>query len=183
MGVSKPAGMNDLSAGYGIDRVLGTGLMYFANEAKSVLDSSHIVVWGSNPVHSTPQNWRWMQRAKEQGTRIITIDPVKSATAMKSDEYYPIKPTTDGYLALAMSNYIVENDLQDVEFIKKRTTAPFLVRQDTGMLLRRSISRRCGRGGRTPTTEFYVWDPVRKRSTAVLYGTGADSGARGVLRV
>lgn len=174
MGVSKPAGMNDLSTGYGIDRVLGTGLMYFANEAKSVLDSSHIVVWGSNPVHSTPQNWRWMQRAKEQGTRIITIDPVKSATAMKSDEYYPIKPTTDGYLALAMSNYIIENDLQDVEFIKKRTTAPFLVRQDTGMLLRKSDFEEVPEDAED---EFYVWDP--ERNTAVLYGTGAGPALEG----
>ena len=115
-----------------------------------------------------------MQRAKEQGTRIITIDPVKSATAMKSDEYYPIKPTTDGYLALAMSNYIIENDLQDVEFIKKRTTAPFLVRQDTGMLLRKSDFEEVPEDA---DDEFYVWDP--ERSTAVLYGTGADPALEG----
>lgn len=174
MGVSKPAGMNDLATGYGIDRVLGTGLMYFSNEAKSVLDSSHIVVWGSNPVHSTPQNWRWMQRAKEQGTKIITIDPVRSATAHKSDEYYPIKPTTDGYLALAMAEYILENGLQDDAFIAQRTTAPFLVRRDTGLLLRKSDFEDVAE---EEPDAFYVWDNAQ--STAVLSDVATDPALEG----
>lgn len=174
LGVSKPAGMNDLATGYGIDRVIGTGLMYFANEAKSVLDSSHIFVWGSNPVHSTPQNWRWMQLAKEQGTKVITIDPVKSATAHKSDEYYSIKPTTDGYLALAMANYIVENGLQDDEFIAKRSTAPFLVRTDTGMLLHKSDFVEVAEDDPDPV---YVWD--KAANAGVLYEEATDPAFEG----
>ncbi|MDO5043369.1 MAG: molybdopterin-dependent oxidoreductase, partial [Slackia sp.] len=169
IGVTKPAGMNDLATGYGIDRVIGTGLMYFSNEAKSVLDSSHIVVWGSNPVHSTPQNWRWMQMAKERGTRVITIDPVKSATAHKSDEYYYIKPTTDGYLALAMANYVIEHDLQDMDFIRKRSTAPYLVRRDTGMLLHKSDFEEVPEGADDPV---YVWDAAK--DAAVLCDAAVD---------
>ena len=178
LGVSKPAGMNDLATGYGIDRVLGTGLMYFANEAKSVLDSSHIFIWGSNPVHSTPQNWRWMQRAKEQGTKIITIDPVKSATAHKSDEYYYVKPTTDGYLALAMANHILANDLQDDEFIAKRSTAPFLVRDDTGMLLHKSDFEAVAEGEDDPA---YVWDEAA--GAGALYGAAASPALEGRYEV
>lgn len=178
LGVSKPAGMNDLATGYGIDRVLGTGLMYFANEAKSVLDSSHIVVWGSNPVHSTPQNWRWMQRAKEQGTTIIDIDPVKSATAHKADIYIPIKPTTDGYLALAMANYILENGLQDDSFIESRSTAPMLVRRDTGLLLHKSDFAEVAEGEDDPA---YVWDNAK--NAIALYGEAADPAMEGTFEV
>lgn len=178
LGVTKPAGMNDLATGYGIERVLGTGLMYFSNEAKSVMDSSHVVIWGSNPVHSTPQNWRWIQRAKEQGTRVVTIDPVKSATAHKSDEYVFIKPTTDGYLALAMANYIVENDLQNESFISKRSTAPFLVRQDTGLLLHKSDYAEVSDGEEDPV---YVWDTTQNK--AVLYGEAVDMSVEGTYEV
>ena len=178
IGATKPAGMNDLSTGYGIDRVMGTGLMYFANEAKSVLDSSHIFVWGSNPVHSTPQNWRWMQLAKERGTKIITIDPVRSATAHKSDEYFCIKPTTDGYLALAMANYILENGLQNDEFIAKRSTAPFLVRMDTGMLLHKSAFEAVAEGEDDPV---YVWDEAA--GAAGLHGTVAAPALEGSFEV
>lgn len=178
IGASKPAGMNDLATGYGIDRVLGTGLMYFANEAKSVLDSSHIVVWGSNPVHSTPQNWRWMQRAKEQGTKIIVVDPVKSATAHKADVYVPIKATTDGYLALAMANYILENDLQDNEFIAARSTAPLLVRRDTGMLLHKSDYAEVAEGEENPA---YVWDNAT--GAIALYGEAIDPALEGTFEV
>lgn len=155
MGVTKPVGQNDLSTGYGIDRVIGTGLMYFANEASSVLDSSHIFIWGSNPVHSTPQNWRWMWKAHEQGTKIITIDPVRTATAHKSDEYFSITATTDGYLALAMANYVIENGLQDDEFLKNRSTGAFLVRNDTGLLLRKSDFATLAEGEKD---QYYVWD-------------------------
>ncbi len=178
IGASKPAGMNDLATGYGIDRVIGTGLMYFANEAKSVLDSSHIVVWGSNPVHTTPQNWRWMQRAKEQGAEIITIDPIKTATAHKSDVYIPIKATTDGYLALAMANYILENGLQDDEFITKRSTAPLLVRRDTGMLLHKSDYAEVGKDEPDPA---YVWDNAT--GAIALYGEAADPAMEGTFDV
>ncbi len=178
LGVSKPAGMNDLATGYGIDRVLGTGLMYFGNEAKSVLDASHVFIWGSNPVHSTPQNWRWIQRAKEQGTKLITIDPVKTATALKSDEYFAIKPTTDGCLALAMANYLVENGLTDDEFIAKRTTAPYLVRRDNGMLLHVSDFREVTEGADDPV---YVWDNATGR--IALSTEAADPALEGSFEV
>ena len=71
-----------------------------------------------------------------------------------------------------MSNYIIENDLQDVEFIKKSHHGAFLVRQDTGMLLRKSDFEEVPEDAED---EFYVWDP--ERNTAVLYGTGALSRA------
>ncbi|MCI8367762.1 MAG: molybdopterin-dependent oxidoreductase [Eggerthellaceae bacterium] len=183
MGVTSPAGIVDLATGYGIDRVLGTGLMYFANEAKSVLDSSHVVIWGSNPVHSAPQNWRWIQHAKEQGTQVLTIDPIKSATAHKSDVYVPIKPTTDGYLALAMARYIVENNLQNDDFIRNRTTAPLLVRRDTGLLLRKSDFEEVPVDPETqePIDEFYVWDAAS--NSAVLFDEAVDPALEGSFEV
>lgn len=121
----------DIAAGYGINRVLGTGDWSYCNEPNSVLDSSMIVVWGTNPVFTAPQNWRWIQWAKERGAKVVTIDPIKSATAHRSDEWVPVRPGYDGYLALAMSNYIIQNDLQNMDFIMSSSTGPFLVRDDT----------------------------------------------------
>lgn len=132
MGATKTAVCYDYAAGYGVNRVLGTGDWAYCNEPNSVLDSSLVVVWGTNPVFTAPQNWRWIQWAKEQGTRVITIDPIKSATAHRSDEWICVRPGYDGYLALAMANYLIENDMQNTEYILKESTGPFLVREDTG---------------------------------------------------
>ena len=102
MGATKTAVCYDYAAGYGINRVLGTGDWAYCNEPNSVLDSSMVVVWGTNPVFTAPQNWRWIQWAKENGTKVICIDPIKSATAHRSDEWIQVNPGYDGYMALAI---------------------------------------------------------------------------------
>ena len=131
LGAIKTAACYDYAAGHGIDRVLGTGDWQYCNEPNSVLDSSMVVVWGTNPVFTHPHSWRWIQWAKEKGTKVVTIDPIKSATAHRSDEYIRVNPGHDGYLALAMANYVIEHDLVDDAFIADRSNAAFLVRQDT----------------------------------------------------
>lgn len=160
MGATKPAICYDYACGHGIDRVLGTGDWAYCNEPNSVLDSSLLIVWGTNPVFSAPQNWRWYQWAKEAGTRIITIDPIKSATAHRSDEWICVTPGNDGYLALAMANHLIENDLVNMEFLSKKSTAAFLVRADTQKHLRKSDYEEVPIDETTkkPLDDFYVWD-------------------------
>ena len=77
MGATKTAVCYDYAAGYGLNRVMGTGDWAYCNEPNSVLDSSMVVVWGTNPVFTAPQNWRWIQWAKENGTKVICIDPIR----------------------------------------------------------------------------------------------------------
>lgn len=128
----------DVAYGYGSNRVVGGGIRGYPSEAKSMLHSKHILVWGSNPVYAQPQTWRIIRRAQEQGANVICIDPVHSATAARCDEYIPIRAGSDLAVALAMLNEVVGNDLIDVDVAKKYTTAPFLLRKDTGLILRRS---------------------------------------------
>lgn len=138
IGAEKAAVSYDYACGNGINRVLGTGDWAYCNEPNSVLDSSMMIIWGTNPVFTAPQNWRWIQIAKEQGTRVICLDPIKSATAHRSDEYIYVTPGNDGYLALAMCNYLVQNDLYNKDFVMKKSTGTFLVRKDTKKHLRLS---------------------------------------------
>jgi molybdopterin-containing oxidoreductase family molybdopterin binding subunit len=169
LGATKPAVCYDYAAGYGINRVLGTGDWAYCNEPNSVLDSSMVIIWGTNPVYCAPHNWRWIQHAKEQGTKVVTIDPIKSATAHRSSEYIPVIPGHDGYLALAVCNYLIDKGLIDVPFLLEKSTGPFLVRKDTAKHLRKSDFTPLATddaGKPTEKDEFYVWDEDAK--TAVL---------------
>jgi molybdopterin-containing oxidoreductase family molybdopterin binding subunit len=180
LGATKPSYSYDLSAGPGIHRVLGTGDWGHSNEPNSVMDSSLIVIWGTNPVFTAPHNWRWMQRAKENGTRIITIDPIKSATAYRSHEYIPIIPGHDGYLALAISNFLIGENLFDKDFLMEKSTAAFLVRRDTKRHLRKSDFSSLEKdmsGKPVETDEFYVWDEAQ--GTAVLLKDAARPAMEG----
>jgi len=60
-----------------------------------------------------------INRGRENGAKLVVVDPVFSATAAKADEWVPIRPGTDGALALAIGNVIVGERLYDSEFVNE----------------------------------------------------------------
>jgi cysteine desulfurase NifS len=79
-----------------------------------------IVVWGKNPAaHCPPDDFLRIQEAHRRGARIVVIDPRKTAMAKYSNaEWIPIRPGTDGALALGMCNVLIEEELHDERFVK-----------------------------------------------------------------
>ena len=104
-----------------------------------------IVIWGYNIPASCPDNvfGHWIIDLMKKGTEIICIDPRLSWFASRSKKWLPLRPGTDGALALGFLNVILKEGLYDPEFVQQWTNAPFLVRTDTGQLLR---GGRPGRG-------------------------------------
>ncbi len=59
--------------------------------------SKLILLWGTNTVETNQHLWPFIMKAREaNGATVVTIDPIKSATAKRSDLHVPIKPGTDG---------------------------------------------------------------------------------------
>jgi thiosulfate reductase/polysulfide reductase chain A len=87
------------------------------------VQSRYILLFGWNPLGATKWSHlpRIVTRAREHGARLVVVDPVLSATARKADEWIPIRPGTDGALALAMAHVIVRENLYDHEFVEKWT--------------------------------------------------------------
>ncbi|MFC1966671.1 molybdopterin-dependent oxidoreductase [Chloroflexota bacterium] len=102
----------------------------------SFTDPKLNIAWGTNPGESTPFRMRRLLDDKEKGIKLVVIDPVFTTTASKADEYVGIRPGMDAALALAMMNVIMEEQLQDEEFVRAHTVGPFLVRSDNGLFLR-----------------------------------------------
>jgi thiosulfate reductase/polysulfide reductase chain A len=87
-------------------------------------NTEYTIQWGRNTMEC--YNGQWMPKgildAKEENdATVVTIDPRYTKTAQHSDEWLPIKPRTDGALALAMGHVIVNNDLYDEEFVSNWT--------------------------------------------------------------
>ncbi len=80
-----------------------------------------IILWGSNPVWTSMHSVTYLYEAKKKGATIITIDPVYTATAAKSDLYVQVNPGTDGALALAIAKLIYEKNGHDEQFINEYT--------------------------------------------------------------
>jgi len=82
------------------------------------------MLWGYNPLNA-PQGLyeqRELINAVDRGMKLVVVDPVFSATAEKAQEWIPIKPGTDGALALAMCRVIIEEDLYDHDFLSNWTS-------------------------------------------------------------
>ncbi|MGB9627714.1 MAG: molybdopterin-containing oxidoreductase family protein, partial [Thermodesulfobacteriota bacterium] len=77
-----------------------------------------IIVWGSNPAtDSPPINLREILKAKRRGVKVMAIDPLKTYTAEKADEWIGIRPGTDGALALGLAHVILTKGLWDSQFV------------------------------------------------------------------
>jgi anaerobic selenocysteine-containing dehydrogenase len=77
-----------------------------------------------------------MADARMRGMKVVTLDPRMSVAAAKADEWIPILPGTDRAFVLGMAHVLIhELKRYDREFLRDRTNAPYLVR-DNGYLLR-----------------------------------------------
>jgi len=84
-------------------------------------NSKCIIIWGGNNCDTKLRQFENILFAKEQGAKIIVIDPVKTELAQFADLWLQIKPGGDGLLAMAMMKVIINENLYDKEFINKWT--------------------------------------------------------------
>ena len=84
-------------------------------------NSKYIIVWGRNDHNSKPRLFENILYAKEQGAKLIVIDPVKTELAQIADSWLQIKPGGDGLFAMAMINVIIKEKLHDQKFVDKWT--------------------------------------------------------------
>ena len=81
-----------------------------------------ILIWGNNTLTSNMHLWPFIQQARKRGAPVIVIDPARTRTARAADEWIPIRPGTDGALALAMMHVIIAEDRVDREYVRAHTT-------------------------------------------------------------
>jgi anaerobic selenocysteine-containing dehydrogenase len=93
-------------------------------DVNDVARSKYIVVMGSNPLEAHTSHEVIAQRiveARAKGAGMVTFDVRLSNTAAVSDKWYPVKPGTDGAVALAMAHILMSEGLYDEKFINKWT--------------------------------------------------------------
>lgn len=104
----------------GLATCFGSGAM--TNGFDSIEESDYIIVIGANSMEAHPLFARKLMRAKENNdAKIIVIDPRFTPTARIGDKYLEIKTGTDVALLNGMMKIILDEGLEDKEFIKNRT--------------------------------------------------------------
>jgi anaerobic selenocysteine-containing dehydrogenase len=88
-----------------------------AYDPESIVHARYIVLWAINTLSNNLHHWPFIEEAQRNGAKVVVIDPRRHRTAKKADWHLPIKPGTDGALALALANVMVTEDLVDAGYV------------------------------------------------------------------
>jgi cysteine desulfurase NifS len=77
-----------------------------------------LLVWGANPAtDSPPLDMHRLEAAAKRGADIVVIDPRRTETVSRTGaQWVPIRPGTDGALALSLIEVMLDEDLYDEPF-------------------------------------------------------------------
>ncbi len=88
-----------------------------------VLNSKYIIMVGANRFEAlvTPDSMDLMTAIRENGCKLVTLDPRYTKTAALSHEWYPVRPGTDMAFMLALAHVIINEKLYDAQWIEEKT--------------------------------------------------------------
>ncbi len=109
---------HDLSA-KALKEMVGIGAG--ATSVTEIPKADVIVIAGESITDSHPVLSQYFVEAKQNGARIIVIDPRTTRTEVFADVHIRIKPRTDIFLINAVGNYLIQNNLVNNDFINART--------------------------------------------------------------
>ena len=118
---------------------------------------NYVIQMGSNKGtgsgHSMGFNMRLSADARARGAKVVVFDPICNFGGGKATEWIPLLPGTDGIIALAMVNILLnELNVYDAEFIKKKTNGPYLIGPDQLYVRDKA------------TDKPLIWDPVDNKA-------------------
>lgn len=142
-----------------------------------------VVVWGTNPANgSPPLHMAGIQRARSQGAKVIVIDPRRSETARVTDaRWLAIRPGTDGALALAMIQVIIQENSYDREFVDHWTVGF----EELKSYVARFTPEEAERITRVPAEDIRAaaLEIAQARNACFLYDTGLEYTNSGLQNI
>ncbi len=104
-----------------IPEISMTGGMLAAPDSLAIQESQLHFHFGNNWMANKGGNTAYqLQNAREAGGKVIIVEPWLNQTAAAiADEWVPIMPGTDTAFCIGMMYHMIENNLQDQEFLDK----------------------------------------------------------------
>lgn len=93
----------------------------FGGIASPDVDNSRlIIIWGRDKLSTAAGASQNLLKAIKKGARLIVIDPRKNSLARMADLWLPLRPGTDGALALGMMHVLFREELYDQDFVSSQ---------------------------------------------------------------
>ncbi|MFP4146385.1 MAG: molybdopterin oxidoreductase family protein [Halorhodospira sp.] len=92
----------------------------------------YFVLWGTAEDHASNPFKLGIDALKRRGGRFVAINPVRTGYQAVADEWVPIRPGTDGMLAMSLIHCLLRDGQFDWDYLVRYTNAPYLVVQTPG---------------------------------------------------
>jgi formate dehydrogenase major subunit len=102
------------------------------NHWVDIKNSDCILVMGSNAAENHPISMKWVMKARENGAKLISVDPRFTRTSAVSDFYTALRSGSDIAFLGGMINYIISNDKYFKDYVADYTNASFLLSDKYG---------------------------------------------------
>ena len=112
----------------GIANTWGYGAM--TNSYNDEQNSKCILFFGSNAAEAHPVSMLHTLHAKENGAKVICVDPRFTRTAARADKYYRIRSGTDVAFLWGMLYHVFKNGWEDKKYINDRVYGMDKVREE-----------------------------------------------------
>lgn len=106
------AGAGNMKA-FGVDRA--------ANPWSDILGAEVVFIAGANVAECAPITTNYVWQARENGAKVIVVDPRITPIARTCDLFMPVKPGRDIALFNGILNLMIEHDWLDHDFIREHT--------------------------------------------------------------
>jgi len=102
------------------------------NHWVDIKNADCVLIMGANPADNHPVSFKWISKAKENGAKLISVDPRFTRTSSQADIYAPLRAGTDIAFLGGMIHDILSNGLYQEPYVAAYTNAGFIVGPDYG---------------------------------------------------
>ena len=100
------------------------------NSYNDINNSKCIIMCGSNAAEAHPVAMQMILRSKENGAKLVVMDPRFTRTAAHADTYVRFRSGTDVALMWGILYHVFENEWEDKEYIRQRVYGMDKIREE-----------------------------------------------------
>lgn len=102
------------------------------------------VSWGANEPNSNVHMIKFVKQARENGAKMIVVNPHRTALASQADMFIQPRMGTDAALALGVQHVIINENLYDKEFVEKYTLGFDQLKEKVQQFPPKRVAEICG---------------------------------------
>src|SRR5207244_8702277 len=158
---------------FGIDRV--------GNPRDDILQTKLVWLSGDNVAECPPITTNYIWQARENGARVIVVDPRITPIARTCDLFLPVKPGRDVALFNGILHLMIENDWLDHDFIAQHTVGFDAVAEHVQQWTPRRTAEVTGIAEKVIRQAAELWGTAK--TSFLMHARGIEHHSTGVQNV